>query len=419
MRISCAKKLLKVVLIFAIILSLIGCEEKKEKFSIKEEQPFPQGLGVSIHTGVSERDIQSIADAGFKWVRVDIFWDRVEKKKGHYDFKTTGYDELDKWLKKRDITPYYILDYSNPIYEKNRSIVTKEGREAFAKFAKVTTHRYKNQGAIWEIWNEPNLGIFWETKPSAKPYTALVKKVAPVIREQDPTGLVVGPAISTLNEDGINWLKEVLKLNITKYIDAVSVHPYRTTSPETVSEDYKKLRTLVNEYSDKDMPIISGEWGYSMAHKDLPLTETQQAKYMARMFLINAQEGIPVSIWYDWKNDGTNLQDKEHNFGLVFNDSTMKLSYLTLQTLTTQLKGYKFDKKINYGRKDNHILEFRNSKGKRILVFWTTGETYKFSYPLEEGEGKLYSMLGGMQNFRWKDKLEFNISSSPSYLVIK
>ena len=94
------------------------------------------------------------------------------------------------------------------------------------------------------------------------------------------------------------------------------------------------------------MPIISGEWGYSMAHKDLPLTETQQAKYMARMFLTNAQEGIPVSIWYDWKNDGTNLQDKEHNFGLVFNDSTMKLSYLTLQTLTTQLKGYKFEKKL-------------------------------------------------------------------------
>jgi len=93
---------------------------------------------VSLHPGVTDKNIQSIADTGFRGVRVDIFEDRVETQKGNYNFKTIGYDELNRWLKKRGITPYYILHYSNSIYGENRFVVTKGRREVFAKFVKVT-----------------------------------------------------------------------------------------------------------------------------------------------------------------------------------------------------------------------------------------------------------------------------------------
>ncbi|WP_455920092.1 cellulase family glycosylhydrolase [Priestia megaterium] len=405
-------------LISLVIFSLTGCKEKQEKFPIEKASSVPEGLGVSIHSNITDEDLQMITDAGFKWVRIDIFWERVEKKKGHYDFKTSGYDKLNKKLKAHNIRPYYILDYSNSLYEKERSIVTDEGRAAFSKFVKETTKRYKNQGVIWEIWNEPNIALFWKNQPSYEDYADLVKVVAPVIKKQDPSGLVVAPAISTLNENGLSWLNEVLDQNILSKIDAISVHPYRLTGPETVVNDYRKLKEMIKLYTDKDIPIISSEWGYSMADKELPLTETQQAKYLTRMFLINLQEGIPVSVWYDWKNDGVNPHDKQHNYGIVFNDSTQKLSYNAIQTLTKNLKGYKFSKTIKYGRSDNHILEFKNADGKKAIVFWTTGENYKLIYPLKPGKGKYYSMIGGMQRFKWKDEIKVNISSSPSYLLI-
>ncbi|WP_310877184.1 cellulase family glycosylhydrolase [Priestia megaterium] len=413
------KKTFLALLTTMLIVGLIGCEEKDMKFPLENPPSIPKGLGVSIHSGTTEKDIQMIADAGFKWVRIDIFWDRVERKKGEYNFSSTGYDKLNSLLKKYRIKPYYILDYSNKLYENDRSIITDEGRKAFADFTGAVTKRYRNQGGAWEIWNEPNIDIFWKPQPSYEQYSLLVKAIAPIIRKNDKSGLVIAPAVSTLNNNGLKWLKEVFSRGILDEIDAVSVHPYRTTSPETVSEDYTRVNELIKQYSDKDIPVVSSEWGYSIANKALHLTETQQATYMTRTLLINTKNKIPVSIWYDWKNDGTDLENKEHNFGIVFNDRSHKLSYLAIQTLTTRLKNYTFSNSIVTDDNDKFILEFKNTRGRKALVYWTIGENSTITVPLESGKGKIYSMLGGMERVTWVDNLDVKISSSPNYLIIE
>jgi hypothetical protein len=45
--------------------------------------------------------------------------------------------------------------------------------------------------------------------------------------------------------------------------------------------------------------------------------ELTQAKYVVRMWLLNAAAGVPTSIAYDWRNDGSNSSDCESNFGSV------------------------------------------------------------------------------------------------------
>src|SRR5438876_8323437 len=74
------------------------------------------GVGVNIHfvTG-HERDLDMIAGASFKFVRMDFAWEAIEKRKGEYDWK--GYDELLANLDKRGLRAILILDYSNPLYE--------------------------------------------------------------------------------------------------------------------------------------------------------------------------------------------------------------------------------------------------------------------------------------------------------------
>src|SRR4051812_19914162 len=77
---------------------------------------IPNGVGVNIHfiTGQKE-DLDMIAAAGFKFIRMDFSWDATEPKRGEYDWK--AYDELTANLEKRGIRAIYILDYVNAAYD--------------------------------------------------------------------------------------------------------------------------------------------------------------------------------------------------------------------------------------------------------------------------------------------------------------
>src|SRR4051812_47216883 len=80
------------------------------------EPVIPEASGVNIHFITDhEKDLDMIADAGFKFIRMDFSWHATEAKKGQYDW--SAYDGLVKNLKARAIRPLFILDYSNPLYE--------------------------------------------------------------------------------------------------------------------------------------------------------------------------------------------------------------------------------------------------------------------------------------------------------------
>src|SRR6058998_1697196 len=75
------------------------------------ELVLPQGVGVNIHfTRGHERDLDLIAAAGFKFVRMDFGWGGTERKKGEYSW--ADYDELTANLDKRGLRAIYILNAS-------------------------------------------------------------------------------------------------------------------------------------------------------------------------------------------------------------------------------------------------------------------------------------------------------------------
>ncbi|MEK4751999.1 cellulase family glycosylhydrolase [Priestia sp. FSL R5-0597] len=414
------KKRLIFIGFFILFLLFLSFKFRTQEESLKPNNiKIGDSLGVSIHRDVTENDMKNIANAGFKWVRIDIFWERVETKKGKYDFEKTGYDQINNWIKKYDLKPYYILTYSNPLYEKQRSITTPEGRAAFAKFADATVKHYKNQEGIWEIWNEPNTETFWNPQPSYENYVKLVKKTAPVIRKEDPHSLIVGPALSGTHRTSLRWLDKTFSYHLLDYIDAVSVHPYRDDDPETVAGDYQKIKAMIQDYTYKRIQLFAGEWGYSMAPKpNRKISEMKQAEYYTRMMLINRWENIGLSVWYDWKNDGYDENEKEHNFGVMWYSGNPKLTYLAAQTLSANLKDYHFVKKYSLKNSDDYLLEFRNSTEKKALVYWTRDSNHNSKITLKSGKGKVISMLGAQREVEWTDGIDLNFSTSPNYLFI-
>jgi len=273
---------------------------------------------------------------------------------------------------------------------------------------------------LWEIWNEPNIH-FWAPKPDAAQYTTLALATAKAIREADPQATIIGPASA-----GFPWefLESVFKSGVLEYLDAVSVHPYRNPQhpPETAAPDYQKLRGLIERYAAPTkqgrLPILSGEWGYSTYTKGVGL-ETQAA-YAARQQLSNLLNGVPLSIWYDWKNDGPDPNENEHNFGTVLPDLTPKPAYVAIKTLTRELSGYRIARRLALPGDKDYALLCTNRAGEQKLAAWTLGEPHAISLASGlKADTSLPAMAGNGEASRCRvelGRLLLDLKPAPQYV---
>ena len=116
------------------------------------------------------------------------------------------------------------------------------------------------------------------------------------------------------------------------------------------------------------MPIVSSEFGYPTT----AVTPQTQGDYLARSFLINLSQGIPISIAYDWMDDGTDTANPEDNFGIVKTDYTPKPAYNEMELLTTSLRGETFTKQLSDNHTSDWLLVFTAPNGQQTLAAWTT-----------------------------------------------
>ncbi len=347
---------------------------------------FPEGVGVNIHfTRGHERDLDMIAETGFRVVRMDLVWEATERERGRYDW--SAYDELTANLERRGLRPYYILDYSNALYEgaevsrdpisgrEHRHTVAparEESVAAFARWAGAAAAHFKGRGVIWEVWNEPNIG-FWRPRPKVEDYAALLSATCRALRAADPDAVIVAPASSEFPWD---FLEHLFKDGALEHLDAVSVHPYRNYSmgPETAAADYRRLRALMEKHMPAGRPvppILSGEWGYS-TYRNGGLSLERQADFAVRQQLSNLAAGVPVSIWYDWKNDGPDPAEAEHNFGVVGLDLTPKPAREALRTMVRQLSGCRIARELPAPGECRALLLCDGAGGWKIAA-WTSG----------------------------------------------
>jgi polysaccharide biosynthesis protein PslG len=382
--------------------------------------PFPDGLGVNIHfTESRPGEMKMLADAGFKWVRMDFAWGGTERKKGEYDF--SAYDRLMSALDEYHIHPVFILDYSNRNYDDDQSPHTDEGRAAFAKWAVASATHFKGRGVIWEMYNEPNIG-FWRPKPNVDDYAKLALAVGKALRDATPDEPYIGPGCSTMD---FKFLEACFKAGCLEYWAAVSCHPYRQTDPETVVADYAKLRGLIKQYAPagKNIPIISSEWGYSSGWKKFD--EGRQARYLPRELLVNVASGVPISIWYDWHDDGDNPNEPEHHFGTVHHEYHKgreevydpKPAYLAMKAMSDALKGSTFERRVAVGSDADWVLAFNHAGAERYAV-WTTGKPHDVRFPAPAGAYYLTSLGKGQGEAltAGSNGLTIEATGAPQYL---
>lgn len=383
---------------------------------------LPEGLGVNIHfTDAQPGELEMLSAAGFRWIRMDFQWAATETARDEYDF--VAYDRLLASLEEHKLRALFILDYSNPLYEKDASIVTEAGRKAYSKWAAAAATHFKGHKILWEIWNEPN-GVFWKPKEDVSQYAALALAASSAIHEAAPAEAVIGPATSTIDA---KFLEACFQAKALEHWDAVSVHPYRPTAPETVTKEYEHLRRLIEHYAPpgKNIPILSGEWGYSSGWKKFD--EARQGRFLARQWLINLANGIPLSIWYDWHDDGQDANEPEHHFGTVGHAYHAgraevydpKPAYLAAKCFTTTFNGFKFERRLPVENEEDYALAFRRGDETRLAVWCTSPTPHTLKIPAFSGRFSVVTHVGDRRDpiSAGQSGLQVEVSDSPLYMV--
>lgn len=340
-------------------------------------------FGVNVH-GATVADLDLIAATGLKFVRIDLTWEVTERSAGVYDFAL--YDVIARQLQARGLRPLFILNYSNPLYTKQVAIrqkvpaiikpsapVLPKAVAAFARWAAQAVNHFHAYDPVFELWNEPDLDHFWPPQSNVQQYVALASAACRAIREVVPKATIIGPAAAkppTLSRPSSPFLSAVLASGILGCFDGVSVHPYsHIPDLRYTARNWALLRSLIAQSAARQaqatrsrtpfdpssagtasgppLPVpINSETGLTTGGGTLlhrPPDETAQALYVVRMMLLDFESGVPISIWYDWRDDGDDASEPENRFGLVRRDGSPKPAYRALKTLLSELSGFELE----------------------------------------------------------------------------
>jgi hypothetical protein len=187
----------------------------------------PKQLGMNVHQsqGVG---LDATRDAGAKWVRIDLNWLDVEKTQGQYDW--TVIDAVVDGARQRGLEVLAVIAYG-PAWASQADVkgdgphndVPKAG--LYASFVTAAVGRYKTKVTHYELWNEPNLGDFFEGTPQDYISRILVPG-ADAVHAACPGCKVVAPGLASLASSKYDeWLDACLKAAAAK-IDIVSGHVY-------------------------------------------------------------------------------------------------------------------------------------------------------------------------------------------------
>jgi hypothetical protein len=389
----------------------------------------PESVGVNIHfTDARPGEMEMLASTGVGWIRMDFIWGNTERQRGQYDF--SAYDRLMAALGAHRIKALLIFDGGNSLYDQGRFPYTDEGREAFVRWAVAGVRHFRGQGVLWEMWNEPN--DYTRDNPKVDVYTKLALAVGEAIQKVAPKENYIGPATSLID---MPFLEGCFKAGLLRYWSAVTVHPYRFKDPETVIPDYEDLRRLIAKYAPpgRTIPVLSGEWGWASVYKKDVLwlregmDEEIQGILLVRQWLVNIASGVPLSVWYDWHDDGPDPHDVEAHCGTVlypYHEGrnpvyTPKPAYWAARTLTDVLKGYRFERWLPTAQAGDYVLVFYRGRSVRLAAWTVASPPHSVKVQVKAGPCSVIGYKGGNGGTLpvAQGEVSLTLSKAPQYLV--
>ena len=122
------------------------------------------------------------------------------------------------------------------------------------------------------------------------------------------------------------------------------------------------------------------EFGIS-SYAENGVTEDIQAQKNVQNLVIMDKYSVATQILYNFWNKDTNSTSMEHNFGILHNDYTPKLSYYAMKNYYQNTNGSEYIGTINLAEGlETHVY---NKDGKPKIITWATDNTKNVTIPYE------------------------------------
>ncbi len=185
-----------------------------------------------------DRSVRLMRDAHVGMVRMDILWQDIEAVKGTFDF--SKYDAIVQRLTDNGIGVFAVLSYHTDWASPNgKWNMVNADHGMFLNYCRAVVNRYKGKISYWEIWNEPDSGIYWEPQDGLKHYCALLREAYRVIKTEDPSSFVLNGGLAM----GLSSVNKLYDNGAKDSFDIMNIHDFQTPEDPIA---VKRLSGLVN-----------------------------------------------------------------------------------------------------------------------------------------------------------------------------
>jgi len=242
---------------------------------------------------------------------------------------------------------------------------------AFEDYCRALTAHYADRVRHWEIWNEPNIQVFWEPQPDAQAYARTLAAAYRGCKAGDPDCKVVGVSLAGGGKPQLDFVEQVFAAGGGQAMDLLSLHPYRypQTPEDTDLVGDMRYAYEIGERHGGGKRLWLTEIGWPKHRDPRGSSDAWEALMVPRSYLEALASGVVDTVfWFRFHDSGTDTSYLEHWCGLVDQDLGPNPSYFAYRSMALTLEGQKLRERLDLGPGLRAYLF--EGRGKRTLALW-------------------------------------------------
>jgi len=315
-------------------------------------------FGMSAHDGVLFGTAwPTMTTTGMRLWDSSVAWGQLNTAKGVYNWST-----LDSWVsaaKSHNDTLIYTFGWT-PGWASSKpsdsscdmadgacdppNDLNSDGTGTDQHFIDFVTAIAQHEPTItyWELWNTPHdikqwTGTYAQLVRMAQDANQTIKKYIPSAKIISPANGQLSYTYPSANCTMPDRLGSFLAAGGTKWIDIVGFHTYYDTTAEHIVPVVQCYQSTMATYKISSLPLWSteGAWGLDSSLS----SATDQAGFVARLYLLLWSNGVVRHYWYDWNDEHTGTLEsggKANTAGTAYKEVEAWMTGRTMSTLCSE-----------------------------------------------------------------------------------
>jgi polysaccharide biosynthesis protein PslG len=230
--------------------------------------------------------LNDIAGAGVGMLRQKFDWDFLSHNAAPGQLNWTFLDRFMTATSQLGITVMPVLFdppasmTASPASGAMRGNYPPSNLGAIGDFGAMLARRYGTNGSFWaenpqlprrpitawQIWNEPNIPVYWRPAPNPAQYVQMLRLASQKIKAVDPHAEIVTAGIPDTHIGGaiplVKYLRAMYRAGAAGSFDTLAINGYAPTGKGVVSL-VTQIRRLIDRYGGKHEALRLTEFGWA------------------------------------------------------------------------------------------------------------------------------------------------------------